>query len=197
MSVKHILPWITLHTRKPRSSGVTSTIRYIQSVVITPTLIQYIQKQKLRMTLAHWKSEILSFSMDQCCLLDPAPIQSAHKERMSKTTAQWTTDTTHYNESLLLGSVLIEFMGRLRKITRWIHCSFQLPQIIPAEACLACPHRRPEEKDGSKGKQGLTVLSDQYWERCSDSVYTQGKAWGRPRHNGVSGPTTSVGSSWR
>jgi hypothetical protein len=70
------------------------------------------------MTLAHWKSEILSFSMDQCCLLDPAPIQSAHKERMSKTTAQWTTDTTHYNESLLLGSVLIEFMGRLRKITR-------------------------------------------------------------------------------
>jgi hypothetical protein len=130
----------------------------------------------MRMTLAHWESKILSFLLDHCCLLDPAPIQSAHKERMSKTTAQWTTDTTHFKVSLLLGSVLIEFTGRLRKITtRWIHCSFQLRKIIPAGACLACSHRRPEEKDGSKGKQGLTVLSDQYWERYRDSVYTQGK----------------------
>jgi hypothetical protein len=123
------------------------------------------------MTLAQWESEVLSFSLDHCCLLDPAPIQSAHKVRKSKVTAQRTTDTTHFNESLLLGSVLIEFTGRLRKITRWIHCSFQLHQIIPAGTCLACSHRRPEEKDGSKGKWGLRVLSDQYWERCSDSVY--------------------------
>jgi hypothetical protein len=68
------------------------------------------------MTLTHSESEILSFSLDHCCLLDPAPIQSAHKDRMNKTTVQWTTDTTHLNESLVLGSVLIEFTGRLRKI---------------------------------------------------------------------------------
>jgi len=71
----------------------------------------------MRMTLAHWESEILSFSLDHCFLLDFVPIQSAHKERISKNTAQWTTDITHFNESLVLGSVLIEFTGRLRKIT--------------------------------------------------------------------------------
>jgi hypothetical protein len=132
------------------------TVSYIQSAVIKPTLIQSIQKEWLRMTAAHCESEILSFSLDQCCLLDPAPILSALKEKMSKTTAQWTTDISHLMSLCCLGLYwFTEFMDRLRKNTaRWIQCSFQFHQIIPGGAYLACSHRRPEEKDGSKGNRG-------------------------------------------
>lgn len=55
-------------------------------------------------------------------------------------------------------------MGRLRKImTRWIHCSFQPHQIIPAGVCLACSHRQPEEKDGSKGNWGSKFYRINTW----------------------------------